>query len=110
MPHSDVRFYPNILVPSDFAVIDAVIRSIVFTGSGKPNKLDQEKLARIVLRLYRMGLTDPAKLSMFAARLADHARITGSAADRFSASRSGKAAGASPESTGGTRSSTGPRR
>jgi hypothetical protein len=94
MPHPDVRFYPNILVPTDFAVIDTVIRSVLCAGTGKASRTDTEKVARIVLRLYRMGLTDPDKLSELAARLAEKAKIAGSAADRFSSSRtpdSGKA-------------------
>jgi hypothetical protein len=86
MPHPDVRFYPNILVPSDFAVIDTVIRSVLFSCASKTSRTETEKVARIVLRLYRMGLTDPDKLSVLAARLAEKAKVAGSAADRFSSS------------------------
>ena len=96
MPHPDVRFYPDILVPGDFAVIDTVIRSVLFACASKASRIETEKVARIVLRLYRMGLTDPEKLSVLSARLAEKAQVAGSAADRFSGSRTAQRIEAPP--------------
>jgi hypothetical protein len=69
MFHPEMRFFPNILVPGDFAVIDTAMRSVMLACRHGGCEVDSEQVARIVFRLYRMGLTDPEKLSMLAARL-----------------------------------------
>jgi hypothetical protein len=76
MSYLEVRFFPNILVPSDLAVIDTAMRSVMFACRHGGCDVDSEKVARIVFRLYRMGLTDPEKLSMLAARLSRKAGQT----------------------------------
>lgn len=69
MSQLEVRFFPNILVPSDLAVIDTAMRSVMFACRRGGCDIEDEQIARIVFRLYRMGLTDPEKLSMLAVRL-----------------------------------------
>lgn len=83
MAQRHIRFYPNILDSGDLAIMDTAIRSVLFACTTQEGELDADRIARIVLRLYRMGLTDPEKLSALATRLAREACVTGSGADRF---------------------------
>ncbi|SIR05332.1 hypothetical protein SAMN05880590_11137 [Rhizobium sp. RU35A] len=83
MPQRHTRFYPSILGPSDLAILDRAIRSVVFACDRQADAPDPDSIARIVLRLYRMGLTQPEKLAALSARLACAAAISGSGADRF---------------------------
>lgn len=83
MPQRHIRFYPNILDSGDLAIMDTAVRSVLFACTMQERALDADRIARIVLRLYRMGLTDPEKLAGLAAQLACEACVTGSGADRF---------------------------
>lgn len=65
-------FYPHILVPRDLDTMELVIRSVLFACRHSSTPVEPEQTARLVLRLYRMGLTDPEKLSIVVVKLMSH--------------------------------------
>ena len=64
-------FYPEILSSEDIQLLHEAVRDLVDAGHREQHERDAEHVARIVLRLYRNGLTDPGKLMELAAMMAD---------------------------------------
>lgn len=63
------RFYPYVFFPEDMDRMELALRSALFACARYQSGTDAEQAARLVLRLYRMGLRDPEKLAMLAARM-----------------------------------------
>ncbi|CAD7028158.1 hypothetical protein REJC140_02591 [Pseudorhizobium endolithicum] len=67
----DRYFYPEILSADDLRLMHETVRevlSVVENANGAP---EPEAVARIVLRLYRIGLTDRDKLVQLAELMAE---------------------------------------
>ncbi|MCB5202717.1 hypothetical protein LH464_09555 [Neorhizobium sp. T786] len=71
----DRDFYPEILSSDDVKLLHDAVRNLVESEKERAIMHDPESLAKIVLRLYRNGLTEPGKLmslaSLVAARQAE---------------------------------------
>lgn len=71
----DRDFYPEILSSDDVKLLHDAVRRLVESEKERAIMHDPESLAKIVLRLYRNGLTEPGKLmslaSLVAARQAE---------------------------------------
>lgn len=65
------HFYPEVLSAEDLTMLHRTVHDLVESGRELHRERDPEHMARIVLRLYRIGLTEPAKLSGLAAMMAD---------------------------------------
>ncbi len=57
------RFFPDILVPRDLEVLDRSFRIVVEFCRNAGAELCEDQIAQAVLRLYRLGITEPDKLS-----------------------------------------------
>ncbi len=64
-------FYPEILSSEDVRMLHETVRDLVEAGHRHHHEHDPEHLAKIVLRLYRIGLTRPDKLLAVAGLMAD---------------------------------------
>ncbi|MGF9693688.1 hypothetical protein AAIH46_12785 [Rhizobium sp. 0TCS1.26] len=69
MHHVDTHFYPSILAPGDLTAMETAIRSVISSCNSEGCSPDAHQVARFVLRLYRMGLTDVEKLSTLGAQM-----------------------------------------
>ncbi|MCF6370369.1 hypothetical protein [Rhizobium halophilum] len=68
---SDRHFYPEILSSSDLRILHDTVRDLLEAGHQRHHERDPEQVAKIVLRLYRIGLTEQAKLTDLAALMSD---------------------------------------
>ncbi|MEH6690008.1 MULTISPECIES: hypothetical protein [Pseudorhizobium] len=64
-------FYPEILLAEDLKVLQATVRALTIGNEGLHREHNPEQVAKIVLRLYCFGLTDPNKLTELAGLMAD---------------------------------------
>lgn len=62
-------FHPYAFFPEDLDRMEVALGSALFALRHSQIEADSDKAARLVLRLYRMGLTDAEKLAVVAARL-----------------------------------------
>jgi hypothetical protein len=77
MHHVDIHFYPSILAPGDLTAMETAVRSVIFECKSDGCSPDAHQVARFVLRLYRMGLTDVEKLSRLGAQMIRRTRLPG---------------------------------
>ncbi|MFN7025879.1 MAG: hypothetical protein ACK4QP_15475 [Pseudorhizobium sp.] len=68
---ADRPFYPNILSSDDVKILHETVRDLVDAGHNCQLQRNPERVARIVLRLYRIGLTERSKLFHLAGLMAD---------------------------------------
>lgn len=66
-------FYPQILLSEDLRVLQATVRALTDDGTFDHRDGNREMVAKIVLRLYRSGMTEPCKLRDLAALMARQA-------------------------------------
>ncbi|MFN7101992.1 MAG: hypothetical protein ACK4N1_05155 [Pseudorhizobium sp.] len=66
-------FYPQILLSEDLRILQATVRALTDDDTGAHRNGNREKVAKIVLRLYRSGMTEPRKLADLAALMARQA-------------------------------------
>jgi hypothetical protein len=69
----DRYFYPEILSSDDLKLLHETVRDLLKAERGGVSQRDPEAVAKIVLRLYRTGLTDRAKLMSLATLMAEQA-------------------------------------
>ena len=65
------HFYPEILSSEDVRLLHETVRDLVEAGHQHHHDRDPELVAKIVLRLYGIGLTKPDKLMAVAGLMAD---------------------------------------
>jgi hypothetical protein len=68
---ADRHFYPEILSSEEVKILHTAVRDLVDAGHHRHHERNPEYVAKIVLRLYRFGLTEPRKLMDLAALMAD---------------------------------------
>jgi hypothetical protein len=68
---ADQFFYPEILLVEDLQILQATVRALTDGEEGRHREHDPEQVAKIVLRLYCFGLTEPRKLTELAGLMAD---------------------------------------
>lgn len=67
---SDREFYPGILSFEQIKILHDAVQNVLKTDRERAIMHDPHTLAKIVLRLYRDGLTEPAKLMKLASLMA----------------------------------------
>ncbi|MGE6739723.1 hypothetical protein ACQKGC_05555 [Allorhizobium pseudoryzae] len=67
-------FYPYIFFSEDMERMELALRSALFACRRHQTDIDVEQAALLVLRLYRMGLTEPEKLAILTTRMLAHRR------------------------------------
>ena len=73
-------FYPGILASDDLKLLQDTVRDVLTLEAGLGAVRDPEMVARIVLRLYRTGLTERGKLMELAGLMVDRRALVGSPA------------------------------
>jgi hypothetical protein len=68
---ADPFFYPEILLAEDLQILHAAVRAVTNCDEARHREHDPEEVAKIVLRLYCFGLTDPRKLAELTSLMAD---------------------------------------
>ena len=68
---ADRIFYPNILSSDDVKLLHETVRDLVDAGYNRQLQRNPDRVAKIVLRLYRLGLTERTKLLDLAGLMAD---------------------------------------
>jgi len=71
----DRYFYPEILSSDDLKLLHETVGDLLKTERGGVSQYDPEAVAKIVLRLYRTGLTDRGKLMSLAMLMAEQAAV-----------------------------------
>jgi hypothetical protein len=67
---SDREFYPGILSFEQIKILHDAVQKVLKTDRERAITHDPQTLAKIVLRLYKNGLTEPAKLMTLASLMA----------------------------------------
>ncbi|CCF18505.1 conserved protein of unknown function [Pseudorhizobium banfieldiae] len=73
----DRYFYPGILASDDLKLLHETVRNVLQVENGEGAARDPEAVARIVLRLYRTGLTEHDKLLQLAGLMVDRQALVG---------------------------------
>nr|CAD6612192.1 hypothetical protein RKHAN_02465 [Rhizobium sp. Khangiran2] len=73
----DRYFYPGILASDDLKLLHDTVRDVLQVASGDGAARDPEAVARVVLRLYRTGLTEHRKLLQLAGLMVDRQALVG---------------------------------
>lgn len=77
---TDRQFYPEVLSAEDLKMLHETVHDLLEAGRELHRERDPEYVAKIVLRLYRIGLTEPGKLFRLASMMADREAEVGHSA------------------------------